>query len=181
MPVTLTPQDLMTEGKRAYQAGKYPEAAAAFTQASRALAAENLPQEAAEASNNASVAYLKAGDAAKALKAAEGTDLVFASVSDLRRQGMAVANQAAALDDLGRLDEALERYTQSSALLKQCGEKDLRSVVLKSISALQIRTGKQLQALASMDAALENQKRLSLRESLLQKLLRLPLDMLRRR
>jgi hypothetical protein len=46
---------------------------------------------------------------------------------------------------------------------------------------LQIRTGKQLQALASMDAALDNQKHLTLRERLLQKLLRLPMDMIRRR
>jgi hypothetical protein len=56
----------------------------------------------------------------------------------------------------------------------------MRAVVLKSISSLQIRTGQQFQALASMDSALENQKYLTLREKLLQKLLRVPMNMLRR-
>ena len=181
MADAVRPQDLMHEGGTAFQAGRYQEAAAAYTQSARAFTALGQALDSAEASNNASVALLKAGDAAGALNAANGTDLVFASGKDLTRQGMATANQAAALEDLGRLDEALQRYNDSAELLKQSGDKELRAVVLKSISALQIRTGKQLQALASMDAALDNQKRLSLRERLLQKLLRLPLDMIRRR
>jgi len=181
MAETVLAKDLMREGSTAYQAGRYPDAAAAFLQAARAFTTAGLKLDAAEASNNASVALLKAGDAAGALRSAEGTDQVFAEANDRSRQGMAVANQAAALEDLGQLDEALNRYTSSAELLKQSGDKELRAIVLKSISGLQIRTGKQLQALASMDAALDNQKHLSLRERLLQKLLRLPMDMIRRR
>ena len=48
----------------------------------------------------------------------------------------------------------------------------MRSYVLQAISALQLRTGKQLQAMASMDAALDNKGgKLSLKERLLRKLL----------
>jgi tetratricopeptide (TPR) repeat protein len=93
---------------------------------------------------------------------------------------MALANQAAALEGLGQLEAALERYTRAAEFLKQVGENEMRALVLKNISTLQLRTGKQLQALASMDAALDNQKRLSWRERMLQKLLRVPLDMLKR-
>jgi tetratricopeptide (TPR) repeat protein len=180
MSETLDGKLLLAEGQKAFQTGKFTDAALAFVQAERAFRVGGLNVEAAEAANNASVAQLKAGDPAAALQSAEGTDTAFAAAGDIRKQGMAVANQAAALEGLGRLDEALERYTRAGELLKQCGEKELRAMVLKNISTLQLRTGKQLQALASMDAALDNQPKLSLRERLLHKLLRVPLDMLKR-
>ena len=137
--------------------------------------------QAAEARNNASVAHLKGGNPDAALRIVMGTDRIFSELGDTRRQGMALANQASALEDLGRLEEALERFEQSADLLKQTGEKEMRAFVLKKISSLQIRTGKQFQALASMDSALEEQPRLTIREKILQKLLRVPLDMLKRR
>jgi hypothetical protein len=97
----------------------------------------------------------------------------------VRRQALAIGNQAAALEGLKRLDEALERYRLSASLLKQVGDEENRSVVLKSISSLQIRTGHQLEALATMDAALSNQKKLSLQERFLKKLLNVPMRMLK--
>lgn len=181
MNETLSARDLSIEGEKAYKKGQYAGAAQSYTLAARSFLAAGQKLESAEASNNASVAFLQAGDPAAAYEAARGTDVIFAEAGDERRQGMALANQASALDSLGRLDEALEAYTRSADLLKRAGETELRAVVLKSISTLQIRTGKQLQALASMDAALENQKSLSLRERLLKNLLRLPLNMLNRR
>jgi hypothetical protein len=72
----------------------------------------------------------------------------------------------------GRLEEALERYQLASDLLKKTGGREMRSYVLQSISALQLRTGKQFQAMASMDAALENKPRLSLKERFLKRLLK---------
>lgn len=177
----LSPEKIAQEGSAAYQSGRFAEAAQFFEQAARGYDAAGQQLPAAEARNNASVAFSKAGEAGEAFRVVQGTAEVFAVSGDIRRQGIAYANLASALEDLGKLDEALERYEQSSDLLRQTGEKEMRAVVLKSISALQIRTGRQFQALASMDSALENQPRLSLREKLLHKLLRVPLDMLRRR
>lgn len=181
MSEILAPEKLSQEGSAAYQSGRYVEAAQLFEQAARGFDAAGQKAPAAEARNNASVAFLKAGDAAEAFRTVQGTAEVFAAEGDIRRQGIAYANLASALEGLGKLDEALERYEESSGLLRQSGEKEMRAVVLKSISALQIRTGRQFQALASMDSALENQQHLSLREKLLHKLLRVPLDMLKRR
>jgi tetratricopeptide (TPR) repeat protein len=180
MKETLDAQRSSNEGKRAYQAKNFTQAAAAFSQAAQSFLANGQAVDAAEAANNASVAYLQAGDAASALQAAEGSDSVFAAAGETRKQGMALANQAAALDGLGRLEDSLARYTLAAELLKQIGADEMRALVLKNISTLQLRTGKQLQALASMDAALDHQPRLSLRERLLHKLLRVPLDMLKR-
>jgi tetratricopeptide (TPR) repeat protein len=181
MPDTLTPIDLSKEGQAAYATRRFSEAARAYEQAARAYQAGGDAFNAAEAFNNASVAALQANDAPNAYRLAEGTDQVFSLSSDLRRQGMALANQAAALEALQRLPKALERYQRSSDLLKQCGENDLRALVLQSMSTLQLRTGNQLQALASMDSALDNKKKLSLKERLLKRLLRVPFNMLNRK
>jgi tetratricopeptide (TPR) repeat protein len=181
MPETLTAKELIAEGQGAYKEKRYSEAASSFEQAARALQASGDSPGAAEAANNSSVAYLQAGSAADALRLAEGTPAVFAAAGDIRRQGMALANQAAALESLHRLPEALETYQLASELLKQAGEKELRALVLENISTLQLRTGNQLQALASMDTALEHKGKLSIRERLLKKLLRVPFDFLNRK
>ncbi|GAP05701.1 MAG TPA: tetratricopeptide repeat protein [Anaerolinea thermolimosa] len=177
----LSPQDLSSEGQAAYQARNFLEAAAAFEQAARAYRASGDEVAAAEAANNSSVAYLQAGDAQKAFEMAENTHLVFAGQGDLTRQGMALANQAAALEGLNRLKEALELYRQSSEVFKSSGDHELRAMVLQNISALQLRTGEQLQALATMDTALEQKKRLSLKEKFLKRLLKIPFEMLNRK
>jgi tetratricopeptide (TPR) repeat protein len=170
---------LLKQAQETYLSGRYPEAAGLFEQAARQYTQEGDGVNAAEMANNRSVALLQAGDAQGALQAAESTDQIFAEVGDVRRQALAIGNQAAALEGLKRLDEALERYRLSASLLKQVGDEENRSVVLKSISSLQIRTGHQLEALATMDAALSNQKKLSLQERFLKKLLNVPMRMLK--
>ncbi|MBI4926745.1 MAG: hypothetical protein HY835_03190 [Anaerolineae bacterium] len=181
MPDTLTPQDLANEGQKLYKGKRYQESAAAFEQAARGWQAAGDAAAAAEAANNSSVAFLKAGDAQRALDIVEGTSQVFEAAKDSRRQGMAIANRAAALEGLNRLQEALAEYQIASDVLKLAEENELRSYVLQCISALQIRTGKELQALASMDSALENRENLSLREKLLKKLIKTPFNMLNRK
>lgn len=181
MAETLTPQQLSQEGQAAYKNGRYVDAARLFDQAARGFHAAGDELTSAENLNNSSVAWLKGDDPAAALAAATGTDQIFAAAGDTRRQGMALANQAAALESLNRLPEALETYNHSSDLLKQAGDKELRSIVLQAISALQLRSGNQLQALASMDSALDNKKRLTLKEKLLKKLLQVPFNMIGRK
>ncbi len=165
-------------GMQAFQAGEYPAAAAHFAEAAQAYAADGDAPAAAEMQNNRSVALLKAGKAGEALEAANGTDEVFAQIADLRRQGMALGNQAAALEALGQLKEALEKYEHSAELLKKTNETQLRAHVLESLSALQIRTGNQLQAMATMQSALASKKKLSLKDRLLNNLLKVPLRMM---
>lgn len=171
---------LASRAEKAFHSGNYAESAALFQQAAARCLETGDEAKAAEYSNNRSVALLKSGDAQSALEAARGTDQVFLKAGDARRQALALGNQASALEALGKLDEALALFRQSADLLKQTGDKEARAYVLKSISALQVRTGHQLEALASMDAALENAPRLTLRERMLKKLLKIPFQMLRR-
>jgi tetratricopeptide (TPR) repeat protein len=152
---TLTPQELIEEGKSAYKHGEFTAAARAYQAAAQGYEATGDRLMAAEMLNNSSVAYLRAGDGAAALQAVEGTPEIFAEAQDIRRQGIALGNLGAALDALSRLDEALDAYQRSADLLSQAGEADLHAHVLKSLSVLQLRMGDQMQAVATMQSSLQ--------------------------
>jgi tetratricopeptide (TPR) repeat protein len=162
---------LISQGKQAYQSEQYDLAASYFEQAASEYARLGDELNAAEMANNRSVALLMNGNPQAALQAVLGTDQVFSKAGDLRRQGMALANQAAALEGLKNDSQALDLYQQAQEILKQCGEVELRAQVLQSISALQLRTGKQVEAMASMKVALNNKPRLSLKDRFLKGLI----------
>jgi tetratricopeptide (TPR) repeat protein len=147
---------IISQAKSAYEDEDFAQAAELYKNAQKEYTAALDPLAAAEMANNCSVALLKAGDAKGALQVVEGTDIVFSQANDVKRQAMALANKAAALESLKRFPEALELYEQSNELLKQIGENELRAYVLKSISSVQLRQGKQLEAIASMQASLDN-------------------------
>ncbi len=173
-----SPDQFAKNGQQLYRSGKYLEAAEQFEKAAKAYAESGEIILSAEMANNQSVALLQAGDAQGALKACEGTEKIFHQAGDVEREGIAIANYAAALEGLNRLEEALEHYQRAAALFKQIQNSEMRAVVLKAISSLQIRTNRQLEALVSMDAALEEQKKLTLKERILKKLLDLPFKMI---
>jgi len=149
---------------------KYIEAARLFeTIAGNYQESDNLTKS-AEMKNNASVAYLLAGDPQKSFDLAKDTHLVFEVSEDWKNYGLALGNQASALENLGKKDQALEYYKIAAEKLKIAGEKESRAYVLKRISALQVQRGEQLDALGSMTAALQNLPKLSTREKILKKL-----------
>jgi tetratricopeptide (TPR) repeat protein len=180
MSDSVSPDKLAIEGKSAYQNGNYMAAAQAFEAAQKGYLSQGDKLNAAELANNCSVAYLQAGKGQAAFEAVEWTVDIFAEAGDLRRQGMALGNLASALEAVDRDDEALEAYHQSAGLLEKAGEDQLRANVMHSLSMLQFRSGKQLQALASMQSGLEGVKHPTPKQSLLKKLLRIPIDMLTR-
>jgi len=140
--MTSTPEQLTDQGKRAFEDKSFLEAAALFLQASEGYLASQNELMAAEMKNNMSVALLQAGKPHESLEAALGTDLIFENAKDIKRQGMALGNQAAALEGLKRYDEAIAAYERSAELFAQVGEGDLRAMVLKSAAAIKLKTGK---------------------------------------
>lgn len=176
-----TPQKLAEEGKSAYQNGDFLNAAHLFEAARQGFETAGDQLSAAEMCNNASVAYLQAGEAAEAFKVVDGAAAIFAAAGDARRQGMSLGNYASALEELGRLQEAAEYYQQSADVLKQAGEDQLRANVLQSLSALQFRTGKQLQALATMQAGLEGVEKPNPRQRFLKRLIDIPFRMMNKK
>lgn len=172
MVTTSDLQKMTEEGKQAFEAGQYEPALEKFEQAAAGYDSLNDKLSAAELKNNASVALLKLGRGQAALDAALGTEDVFARASDLRREGMALGNQAAALEALKRWDEALAAYDRSAEVLGQAGEGDLRAMVLQSAAAIKLRRGKVSESAFKMIGSLEAKDKPSIFERLLKSLLR---------
>jgi tetratricopeptide (TPR) repeat protein len=126
---------------------------------------------AAEAHNNLSVTYLGMKSAQLAYEEALGTDEIFARNGDRKRQGMAVANTAAALEALDRKEEALALYERSLDIFKEIGEKEMRASILRRIADLQIKTKRGFQAIASMEAAYDQEEKRPLKDSLFKSIL----------
>ncbi len=178
MSEALAPQQIIKEAQAAYRRGEYAAAAQSYEAARQSYLLAGDTIRAAEMANNVSVALLQDGDAEGALRAAEGTAATFAAAGDQKRQAMALGNQAAALEALKRLDEAEQLYWQSAEILKNINETDLRLSVMQSISALQLRTGRQMQAVATMQAGVEGLEKPTLTQRLLKRLFNIPLKMI---
>src|SRR5258707_14028655 len=104
------PQSLGEQGRQAFESNHWDQAADLFRAAAQGYAEARDVINSAEMRNNLSVTLLQAGKAKESLDATLGTQEVFAKAGDLKRQGMALGNQAAALDALKRPDDALLMY-----------------------------------------------------------------------
>lgn len=132
---------LAEKGKQEYELGNYLAAANLFSQAAQAHASVQDELNAAEMKNNQSVALLQGGKAKEALQATEGTEDIFQKAGDIRRQGIAVSNRAAALEGLKKWSEALSEYDRAATLFEQVGEGDMHSMVRKTAASLHLKRG----------------------------------------
>jgi tetratricopeptide (TPR) repeat protein len=132
---------LAEQGKQEYAKGAFVTAADLFSQAAQAY--DNVQDElnAAEMKNNQSVALLKAGKAEDALHATDGTEEIFLKAGDLKRQGIAIANRAAALEGLKKLSEAMDEYNRAADIFEKAGEGDMHSIVRKATAELFLKRG----------------------------------------
>jgi tetratricopeptide (TPR) repeat protein len=137
-----SPLQLEERGKEEYAKGNFAAAADLFAESAQAYAAAQDELKAAEMKNNQSVALLQGGRAQEALEATDGTEAVFQKAGDLKRQGIAVSNRAAALEALKKADEALSEYERAAALLEQAGEGDMHSLVRKTAANLNLKRGR---------------------------------------
>lgn len=171
MAEIMSPHDLVKEAKKYYGRQNYLKSADLYRKAADSYQARDEEAEAAEQMNNCSVALLRAGNPQAALDAAAGTDKTFEKAHDPVKQALALGNQAAALEELHRDPEALALYQKSASLLKATNERDLRSYVMKKITALQMRSGQKMDATVSMYGALEDKEKLTGKEKTLKGLL----------
>ncbi|HEY9078340.1 MAG TPA: hypothetical protein VIO61_17525 [Anaerolineaceae bacterium] len=174
------PDLLQKEAARAYQQKRYLDAARLYRLLSAAWQAQGNPINAAEAANNCSVALLQSGDPSGALLVSKGTELVFKEAGDLQKQGLALGNQAASLEAMGRNNDALETYYQSDQVLKLSGDTENRAYVLQKISALLVRKGNYFEALSSMYTALNLLPKLTFRQRIVKALIQIPFRWLSR-
>jgi tetratricopeptide (TPR) repeat protein len=150
----LSPQEIADQAKHNYMAGDYITAGQAFAEAASAYVEAGDMSMSAEMKNNQSVALLRDKQAQAALEAAQGTDVVFAEASDTRRQGMALANQASALEALKRYKEAIDFFIRAGDVLEKAGEVDYRLEVMQLLSSLYLRRFKLYDAIIALQSGL---------------------------
>jgi len=138
----LDPVALAEKGKQEYGNGNYLVAADLFLQSAQAYADITDELNAAEMKNNQSVALLQAGKAKEALQATDGTEEIFQKAGDLKRQGIAISNRAAALEGMKKVDEALAEYERAASILEEAGEGDMHSIVRKAAANLNLKRGR---------------------------------------
>ena len=139
---TVKPITLAEQGKKEYEQENYLVAADRFAQAAQAYTLLKDELNAAEMKNNRSVAMLQAGKAKEALQATEGTEEIFRNAGDIKRQGIAVSNRAAALEGLKNWKEALAEYDRAASLFEEIGEGDMHSTVRKAAANLNLKRGR---------------------------------------
>lgn len=176
----LPAEEWADNGHKAYSMKDFRAAEQAFAKATEAYSRDGDALFAAEMANNRSVALIRVGEAQAALDVVSGTEEVFSQAGDILHLAMAIGNQATALEALGRLEEAEESYQRCAELLKQIGETELRASVMQSLSTLQLRRGRQLEAIATMHAGIEGIKNPNLKQRLVKKLLQTPFKLLNR-
>lgn len=165
--MTIEPNELAEQGKRAFQGRKFEEAADLFLQATQGFSLVHDGLMAAEMQNNRSVALLQAGRPRDALEAVGNTDEIFAAAQDKKRQAMALGNQASALDALHRYEEALAKYERSADLFAEANEGDMRAMVLKSAAAIKLKTGKITESAFKMIGSLDAKEKPSIFERII--------------
>ena len=176
---TLNPQQLADEGLAAYRKKEYLSAARKYNAAAESFKAAGDDLRAAEMANNCSVAYLQGGDAQAALEAAMGTEAIFALKDNKKLQATALGNQAAALEKLHRLDEAMELYQKSALIFDEINESELRAYVLQAISSIQLRKRQFLEAYATLRLGIMGIKKPTLRQKVLKSLIQIPYKLIR--
>ncbi len=171
MTTPTSPKTFADTAWRHYHDQEYAEAAGAFADAAAASLEQGDPLASAEMKNNQSVALLRAKQPAAALAAAQGTDAVFAGAGDLRRQGMALANQASALDALKRKREAVDGYAQAAQILEKAGEGDLRAEVMQLLAYHYLRRAKFYDAVIALQSGLAGIQHPTAKQRLMKKIL----------
>ena len=139
---TIKPVTLAEQGKKEYEQENYPAAANLFGQAAQAYMLAKDALNAAEMKNNQSVALLQAGKAKEALQATDGTEEIFQQAGDIKRQGIAISNRAAALEGMKKWKEALAEYDRAASLFEEIGEGDMHSMVRKAAANLNLKRGR---------------------------------------
>ena len=163
--------EIVERAKQIYAAGDYPAAVQAFSEAARGYGEAGDVLMAAEMKNNQSVALLRDKQAQAALEAAQGTEKIFEQAGDQRRQGIALANQASALEALKHYKEAIELYSAAGENLEKAGEVDYRLEVMQLLSALYLRRFKFYDAIISLQSGLSAVKNPTPKQRFMKKLL----------
>jgi len=179
--MNMEPAELEKQGQGAYQQGNLEHALDLFESARTGYLDRNDPVKAAEMANNLCVVLLQHKQPEKALAAVSGTTRIFQEAGDSKRAAFAFGNLGTALEACKRPGEAEEAYRTAMELFTNLGEDEALNQTAQSLSQLLLKQGRSLEAISSMQAGIEGKKKkLSLKDRILKRILRIPGDTLNR-
>ena len=164
---------LANEGKSLYRAKKYLPAAESFSQAAAEYDASGDTLLGAEMRNNQCVSLLLAKKPRQAIEAVQGTSALFIGAGEITQAGMALANEATGLQDLGEKESAIELFTQAAELFQSVDEGDLYLQTMQSVSGLKLKSRKLVGAIFSMQKGLDGVEKPTWRQKLFKNLLKI--------
>jgi len=109
------------------------------------------------------------------LQATDGTEDLFQKAGDIKRQGIAVSNRAAALEGLKKWNEALAEYDRAASLFEQIGEGDMHSIVRKASANINLKRGRIVDSQMDVYDALRLVKKPTLTQRIMKFLMRIGL------
>ncbi len=175
-----SPDEIEKLALESYRSGRFEESIERFKAVRQQYLNEQNPSKAAEIANNLCVVMLAVKQPQMALKAVRDTPQFFISQGDEIHAAQAYGNLASALEACGQISAAEDAYRQAIGLFEKLGDSDKYSSTLQALSQLQLRQGKPLDALSTMQGGLESMPKPRMRDRVLRKLLKWPFRLLGR-
>jgi len=172
----VTAKQLQEQGVAAFRKENYEAALAKFNEA--LLAAGDDPKLTAEIYNDIGVTQKQLEDFPAAHAALDEAWDRFIELDNKKGQAQTLGNRAAVLEDEELLEEAVETYKQSAAMLEEIGESEMAMYVWQAVSRLRMEQKQYIAAIGAYEEGIDNMPEGSFKRKVLQQLLKLPGNML---
>lgn len=172
-----------TQGKKLHEDGvklfRQGKVEAAQEKLNEALAASTVDKKrAAEIYNDIGVVQRQLEDYPAAHRALDEAMARFVELDDEKGQAQTLGNRAAVFEAEGRLEDAVETYKQSAAMLEKVGEAEMAMYVWQSVSRLRLKQKQYIAAIGAYEEGVENMPDRSFKKKVLRRILRTPGSML---
>lgn len=164
-----TIETLLSQGRASFRQKQYQLAVDQFQQALESCSQDTA--EFAEISNDLAVTLIFLQQASRSLPHLEKALGIYSSSDDPYHCAITLGNRATAYEAMGKHKEALKDYRHAVDLLKNTPHQDEYMLLRKAQSNLQLKKGRFLEAIVSMDAALHKQDPQNIRDRILKWLL----------
>jgi len=132
----------------------------------------------AEIYNDLGVVYKQLEDYAAAHHALDEAMVRYTELADEKGKAQVLGNRASVYEAEGLLDEAVETYKQSAAMLEEAGESEMAMYVWQAVSRLRMKQKQYIAAIGAYEEGVENMPERSLKKKFLRRILRMPGSML---
>jgi tetratricopeptide (TPR) repeat protein len=175
-----SPDELERLALESYRAGQYEQSIERYSLARECYLKDQHSSKAAEIANNLCVVMLAAKQPQAALELVRDTPDYFLSQGDENLAAQAFGNLASALEACGQTSAAERAYHQAIELFGKIDDSENYCATLQALSRLQLRQGKPLDALSTMQSGLETMPKARPRDRLLRQLLNWPFRLIGR-